>query len=346
MKTDRFLYFAALVMIGFGISSCDSPAPTPSASDIQTAIAETLTAAPTVTRTPTAKPEDTLQPSPAVETSPTPTPGRPINGEINVAFLNMRAGPSTFFEVVGTFEQGENLVAKSRVFDNTWVEVEIEVEDEDPVSGWMFAQYIDFDENITNLVTASFPEEQMITGIVQDENGDPIAGVVIATLYTTDDADLRVDSTSNAQGRFTVYLPDDLFGILDVQVISPLCESILMDEDCQITSHILLNERVFISIPQERQEITFIYETASYTLTGTVVNNNNQPVEEINISAVRDDGAFTFGFSGEDGEFAIPISEGIWEIYTVEFDPRNEGDTLILTIDENTPDPITLRAPD
>jgi hypothetical protein len=345
MKTTRFLLFVSLLTIGFWLSGCDSPAPTPSPAEIQTAIAETLTAAPTETETPTEAPEDTPQPSPPSAPSPSPTPSRPIDGEVSVAFLNMRAGPSTFFEVVGTFEQGVNVVAIARVFENTWVEVEIEGEDDELVTGWMFAEYIDLDEDITLLPLASFPEDQIITGIVQDENGDPIEGVVIATLYSTDDGDLRVDSTSNAQGRFTVFLPEDLFGILDVQVISPLCDSGLMDEDCQITSHILLNERVFVSIPQERQEITFIYETASYTLTGTVVNGNNQPVEEINIQAVRDDGAFTFGFSGADGEFAIPISEGIWEIYTVEFDPRNEGDTLILTIAQEVPDPISLRAP-
>jgi hypothetical protein len=344
MKIARILLLITLLTMV--ISACGSPEPTPSAADIQTAIAKTLTAAPTETKPPTPPPEETTQPSPTSAPSPSPTPSRPIDGEVNVAFLNMRSGPSTFFEVIGTFEQGVNVLAKSRVFENTWIEVEIEVEDEDPITGWMFAEYIDLDEDITLLPLASFPEDQIIAGIVQDENGDPIEGVVIATLYSTDDADLRVDSTSNAQGRFTVFLPEDLFGILDVQVISPLCDSILMDEDCQISGHILLNERVFVSIPQDRQEITFIYETASYTLTGQVVDKSNEPVEQMALHAVRDDGAFSFGFSGEEGEFAIPISEGIWEIFTVEFDPRTEGDTFILTVGEEIPDPITLRSPD
>lgn len=345
MKTNRFLLLVTLLIVGLGLSACDSPEPTPSAADIQTAIAETLTAEPTETKPPTETPEETQLPSPTSASSPTSTPSRPIDGEINVAFLNMRDGPSTFFDVIGTFEDGVNVVAISRVFDNNWVEVEIENEDEELVTGWMFAQYLDLEEDISLLPLASFPDNQIITGIVQDENGDPIEGVGIATVLSTDDADFRVDSTSNAQGRFTVILPENLFGILDIQVISPQCDSILMDEDCQISGYILLNERVFVSIPQDRQEITFIYETASYTLTGTVVDNSNQPVEDVTINAVRDDGAFTFGFSGEDGEFAIPISEGIWDIYTVEFDPRNEGDTMVLTIAENTPDPITLRAP-
>jgi hypothetical protein len=343
MKIARILLL--VILMTAAASGCASPEPEPSAADIQTAIAKTLTAEPTETETPTPAPEDTLQPSPTTAASPSPTPSRPIRGEVSVAFLNMRSGPSTFFEVIGTFEEGVNLLAKTRVFENTWIEVEIEVEDEDPVTGWMFAEYIDLEEDLTQLPLASFPDDQIITGIVQDENGDPIEGVIIATLYSSDDVDLRVDSTTNAQGRFTVFLPEDLFGILDVQVISPQCDSILMDEDCQISGYILLNERVFISIPQDRQEITFVYETASYTLIGEVVDNANQPVEQMAVHAVRDDGAFSFAFSDENGEFAIPISEGIWELFTLEFDPRTEGDKVTLTVGEEIPDPITLKSP-
>lgn len=328
------------------LAGCGEAQPTPSPADIQTAIARTLTAAPTITDTPTPQPEATSESSPtAPSESPTPTPGRPIDATVNVYSLNLRAGPSTLFGVVGTFEEDTRVLAKSRSADGTWVEVEIETED-DPVTGWMFSQYLDMEGSISQLSLADFSPAQTITGMVVDENETPIEGVVIVVLYSDDAGDLRTNVTTDEAGRFTTYIPEDMFGILDVQVVSPLCESSLVDEDCQVSGHILLNNREFISIPQDNQEIIFVYETALFTLTGTVLNSSNQPVADINVTAVRDDGAFSYGFSDETGEFALPISEGIWEVYAVEFDPRNEGDRVTVTIADEIPDPITLAAPD
>jgi hypothetical protein len=256
----------------------------------------------------------------------------------------MRSGPSTFFEVVGTFEEGTNVLAKSRIPDNSWVQVEVET-DAEPVTGWMYAEYLEIEGSITQLSLANFPVEQTVSGLVQDENLDPIEGVVIAVVLSDDASGRLVNATTDDHGRFSTYFPADMFGILDVQVISPLCESILVDENCQVSSHILLNNREFISIPQENQEIIFVYETAAFTLTGTVTDRSNNPVPDINVTAIRDDGAVSYGYSDVNGEFALPISEGIWEIYAVEFNPRNEGDHVTVTIADTIPDPINLSAP-
>jgi hypothetical protein len=343
MNTNRFLLMFLVVLL---LASCGSPAPTPSAADIQTAIAETLTAAPTMTSTPTAEPEDTLEPSPTVElASPTPTPGRPLDATISVDMLNMRTGPSTFFDVVEAFEDGTSLLAKSRTPDNSWVQVEIETDDQ-PVTGWMFAAFLEFEGSISQLSTANFPADQIVTGLVQDENRDPIEGVVIAVVLSDDASGRYVNATTDERGRFTIYLPEDMFGILDVQVVSPVCESFLVDENCQVSSHILLNNREFISIPQENQEIIFVYETAAFTLTGTVTDGSNRPVPDISVTAIRDDGAVSYGYSDAGGEFSLPISEGIWEIYAVEFNPLNEGDHVTVTIADTIPDPVSLKAPD
>lgn len=346
MKTNRFLLtlpFLALVVVFAGCRTEDTA---PSAADIQTAIAQTLTAAPTITNTPTPEAEDTPEPSPTAERiTPTPPPGRPVEATVDVAFLNMRSGPSTFFQVVDTLEEGTEVLAQSRLEDNTWVEVEIE-SDDGVLSGWMFSDYLDFSGAISQLSVAAFPADQTITGLVQDEFQDPIEGVVIAIVLSDDDNDLRVDVSTDVLGRFKTFIPEGLTGILDVQVISPLCSSPLVDDDCQVSAHILLNNREFISIPQGNQEITFVYETAAYTLNGNVLNKTNQPVADINITALRDDGAISYGISDENGDFSLPISEGIWEIYAVVFEPRDEGDPVTVTIADEIPDPVTLIAPE
>jgi hypothetical protein len=346
MKSQHIRLTTALLVFILTLSACASPETPPSEADIQTAIAETLTAAPIYTSTPTPEAGITLPPSPPTQT-PTATndPGRPGDVEVNVAFLNMRSGPSTFFEVLETLEEGTELVAISRLPENTWVQVEYKIEGADPLTGWMFAEYLSFTDEITQLGITNFPASQIVSGRVEDENGTPIEGVLIAVISSTDDENLRSDAISDSFGNFITYLPEDMFGILDVQVIGPFCGTTLMDENCQISSHILLNERVFISIPQGQQEANFTYETAGFTLTGTVVDNRDRPVVQINITAIRDDGAVSYGLSRVDGEFYLPISEGIWEIYTVEFDPRNEGDALTVTIADTIPEPIILKAP-
>ena len=345
MSLRIWLILASLVLI-LTFTACGAPDSPPSEADIQTAISETLTAAPDATDTPIPEPEITLEPSPTTPRStPTKDPGKPVDAEVNVAYLNLRTGPSTFFEVIETLEEGTQVVAVSRLPENTWVEVEINTGGEQPTVGWMFTDYLVFADDFNLIGVADFPASQIITGRVEDEFGEPIEGVLIAIITSTADDDLRSDTVTDEMGSFTTYLPKNLTGILDIEVISPICGSTLMDENCQIGGHILLNDQIFISIPQEQQEVIFVYETAAYTLTGTVVDNKSQPVVDVNITATRDDGAVSYSISREDGEFYLPISEGIWEIFTVKFDPRVEGDTTTVTIADSIPEPITLKAP-
>ena len=129
IQAEGFWLMVSLMAVMMLVAGCASPESTPSAADIQTAIAETLTAAPTITNTPTPEIEATPEPSPTDQRpSPTPVPNRPVDAIVDVAFLNMRSGPSTFFEVIETFEEGTNVLAKFRTDDGSWVQVEIETE--------------------------------------------------------------------------------------------------------------------------------------------------------------------------------------------------------------------------
>lgn len=331
---------AALVLIG-----CAPEVLPPSESDIQTALAQTLKAQPTETIPPTAAPTKTTSPSATAYVTATPTVSPPISGVILANFLNLRAGPSTLFEIINTFVKDTDLTALERTQDNRWVRVEIEIEDEPAVEGWMAIEFLELDGDVSGLPLASIDEAQIIRGQVEDTEGNPIPGVVIAAVLQYDEVDLRTDVSSNADGDFEVYLPEDLFGTFDIQIVAWLCESQIANLDCKFSGYVQVIDRAFITVPQE-EEILFIYEQTGLIISGSVVDAKNEPIPQMNIRAERDDGAVSFGRTDALGEFSMPISAGIWEIFAVDFDPDYvEGDRVSVEVTDSNPDEITLNAP-
>ena len=115
MKWNR--YIRLLVASSFAVIlliSCAPQAATPSPGDIQTALAQTLTAQPSETVPPTTAPTKTPAPSSTPYQTATPTTSPPISGSIQADFLNLRAGPSTFFEIINTFVKDTALTALER----------------------------------------------------------------------------------------------------------------------------------------------------------------------------------------------------------------------------------------
>jgi hypothetical protein len=257
----------------------------------------------------------------------------------------MRAGPSTLFEIENTFVKDTALTALERTQDNRWVKVEIEFEDEPAIEGWMAVDFLELDGDVNRLPLVSIPEAQTIRGRVEDIDGNPISGVNIAAVLQYDQVDLRTDVTANSDGDFEVYLPEDLFGTFDIQIVSWLCESSITDLNCQFSGYVQVIDRAFIPVPQE-EEILFIYEKSGLIISGVVLDSTDEPVSQMNIRAVRDDGAVSFGRTDALGEFSMPISAGTWEIFAVSFDPEYlEGEHANIEVTETNPEDVTLQAP-
>lgn len=342
-------HYFRLLIIGFCtvffLIGCAPEVLPASEEDIQTALAETLAAQPTETIAPTVAPTKTTAPTATAYQTSTPTPSPPLSGVIGADFLNLRAGPSTLFEVINTFIKDTTVTALERTQDNSWVRVEIEPEDEPAVDGWMAVDFLELEGEVSNLPLASIDEAQVIRGRVEDTDGTPIPGVVIAAVLQYDEVDLRTDVSSNTEGVFEVYLPEGLFGTFDIQIVAWLCESPVVNLDCNFSGYVQVIDRAFVTIPQE-DEILFVYEKTELVVSGTVLDAKDEPVPQVNIRAVRDDGAFSFGRTDAVGEFSMPISAGIWEIFTVSFDPEYvEGEPISLEVTDSNPDEITLFAP-
>ncbi|MEJ2484920.1 MAG: SH3 domain-containing protein [Anaerolineales bacterium] len=346
MKWNR--YIRLLVASSFAVIlliSCAPQAATPSPGDIQTALAQTLTAQPSETVPPTTAPTKTPAPSSTPYQTATPTTSPPISGSIQADFLNLRTGPSTFFEIINTFVKDTALTALERTPDNRWVNVEIELEDEPTVEGWMATDFLELNGEVSSLPLAAISEGQIIQGRVEDTEGNPIPGVNVATLLQYDDVDLRTDVVSNDNGDFEVYLPEGLTGTFDIQIVSWLCDSPIADLNCQLSGYIQVIDRVFITLPQE-EDILFTYEKTNLIISGIVVDAKDEPVSQMNVRAVRDDGAVSFGRTDAVGDFSMPIAEGTWEIFAVKFDPEYlEGEHVSVEVAQSNPDNVTLNQP-
>jgi hypothetical protein len=337
MKLPQIVF--SLIILSLIAACANSTPSTPSSGDIQTAIALTQAAQSTLTASvisPT--PADTLQPS--VTPSPTtPVYTGPISGRLSAFFVNLRNGPSTLHKVIGSYEGGTEVLVTSRVAESDWVEVEIG----DHV-GWMFAELLDIDGNVNSLPVITFPDSLAVRGRVEDTEGNPIRGITISVFYQSPQGELRVNVSSDQEGDFSAYLPQDILGTLDVQITGRECNSPVVDLGCQLDGYIQLEDRTFITIPQQA-DIVFLYESVSFSLKGKVFNSDGTLVAGIDVVGIRDDGAKTFATTNDAGEFSMPIGEGIWSVFSISFDPAGEGKRMAVTVANTSPANIELFAP-
>lgn len=349
MKNSRLMFAVIVSMLLIALlAGCAPQIQTPSPEDIQTALAQTLTAQPSATLSPTPEPTNTPRLTPTTHQTATPTTSPPISGTVTTPFLNMRSGPSTIFEILNTYVEDTIVTAISRTADDQWVFVEIEGEgDEQTEEGWMAAIYLEFDGEISGLPLEDVSDLQAISGRIEDLDGNPIPGIIVAVILSNDDFDLRTDTVSNAEGDFEAYLPGDYEGLgtFDVQIVSWNCDSIVANADCQFSGYVQVIDRAFTTLPQE-EAILFTYEKTDMVVEGTVVDATEEGVELFNIIAERDDGATSFGRSDAVGEFVMPITPGVWEIFTIIFDPAyTEGERVSLEISDSAPEPVSLEIP-
>ena len=338
----KLSHFVLSLVIVTAFTACGPSTPQLTMDEqIQTAIAETEAAKPTaLTTTDLPATEDASEPTPTNTSTPTTPPiTGPITGRVNISFLNLRSGPSTLHNVIGTFDGGTDLIATGRVPTSDWVEVEI-----DDVIGWMATEFLALNGNVLGLPVIPFPNSLTVTGRVEDTDGNPIGDIAIAVFYRYDDQELRADVSSDAEGKFLVYLPQDLLGALIVQIVDRGCQSPVVDAGCNLSGYIQGEDRTSITIPQQA-DIVFLYEPATLTLTGKVFDSNGTPMPGIEVSGIRDDRAKTFGITDSTGQFRMPIDSGLWGIYSFSYDPVGESQRVYVTVANTNPNNIEVPAP-
>lgn len=337
MKLSHFVISLVIVII---ITGCGSSTPELTKDEkIQTAIAETERAKP-ITAVTTVVPTTGDTPAPIITSTPTIPPiSGPITGRVNITFLNLRSGPSTLHTVIATIDGGTNLIATGRIPTSDWVEVEI-----DDQIGWMATDYLALNGNVIGLPVIPFPDSLTVSGRVEDTDGNPIGDIAIAVFYRYDDQELRADVTSDSEGKFLVYLPQDLLGALIVQIVDRGCQSPVVDAGCNLSGYIQRENRTSITIPQQ-EDIVFLYEPSALTLSGKVVDSNGTPIPNIEVSGRRDDGATTFGTTDSTGQFRMPVGAGYWGIYSFSYEPAGVSNVVYVTVANTNPSNIEVPAP-
>ena len=335
-----------LIILILIVTACAPVELTPSVGAIQTAIAETELAMPKLTNTPiVATATEGIVPSAIPAPSSTPLASVSIFGSINVAFLNLRSGPSTLFDVLGTFPENTPVEILGKIENSDWTEVKITQEDESIITGWMSGDLIKIESDFNEIRVLDYTEAEYISGKINLISGDPIDNVSVTITHRINDVETRHYTPSNENGIFIAYYPEDMIGLFDVQITGILCESSILDENCQLTDYFKFESRSFIEIPQT-EEIQFFYEAATGVLSGSVVDSLGDPVPDFVVTAERDDGAESSNRTDSEGNFSIPIGEGIWEVYALVVFPRNEGERLTVNITDSPPPAIELISPE
>ncbi len=93
----------------------------------------TLTATAVPTSSPTATPTPTPLPTATATLTPTPMPQVIVLGES----VNLRAGPGTVYDIVGSIQQGDSLVLLARTQGDDWWQVEYKGQE-----AWVFASLV------------------------------------------------------------------------------------------------------------------------------------------------------------------------------------------------------------
>jgi hypothetical protein len=324
---------------------CTSSPPTPSEEDILTAMAETSAAIPTPTTNQTEEP--TEPPVPTV----TPTPNYLSHAFVTSSNLNLRTGPSQLYNILDTYQQGDEVFLLGRIPNGKWVQVEAKRNDGSGrmFSGWMFADYLDLRINVDDLPIIDVPEEQTITGTVKDKEGEPINGIRVSAFYEPDgSAQIFADDTTGANGEFIIYVPENTAGDIDVQIVAINCNSVIMDSDCVLRKYFPLDWREIGQLPFF-DPISFVYEKALSVLEGKVEYQDGWGVPNVWVKAVRQsDGAQMQIFTEIGGRFLFPLGQGVWEIYAIrihEDGKSYQSDPVIYTITQGTGPLEELRIP-
>ena len=295
---------------------------------IQTAAALTLQASTQAaeaqaTEVPTETPIPTMPPTPTRDTSAPVTVLSPL--------MNLRTGPGTLFDIVATFSEGTIVYATGMTPAGDWLYISAPVAAGDTWTGWLAAAYLDTTEIETALPILTWPEENTLRGHVADNQAEPVSGIRVAAEGQGNLAGIRSEGVSDQDGNFYIYLPKEINGTFNVEIVAVNCTSNIADVQpdggCQADDHFTVNWQAEAAIPQT-SPVIFSYERAAAFLEGKVVYQDGNGASEVLVRATRiSDEVTSEKVTPVGGGFKLPLGIGTWEVVAVRFMP--DGTPLI-----------------
>jgi len=307
---------------------------------------EEPTAIPAVTATsppPQAKPT-TIPPTRTPTQAATITatlPQAPKTVVVNTNNLNMRSGPSTLYQILSNYKEGVELEALSRTPGGDWIKLKAP----DGITGWMSESLVIYNGDVFALPEEFVEGAISLHGKVMDDQGTPMDGIALAVTRNLESGANRTDVTTTSTGEFYVFLPQGLPGNWQVSIVGLDCESSLVDENCNIRDHLVYYGNTSVTLPPS-STVVMLFELASSKISGKIVNAQGEPVGNIQVFALRSDGAYSYALPKNNGEFELPASPGKWEVYAISYNPRLEGKRVPLEIETGvSPKSVEITAP-
>jgi hypothetical protein len=303
---------------------------------------QTVQPSPTPEATPSGQPTNTQTELPDQPTA-TPSPSPAFTGKL----ISLYSGPSSLFPMVTQYHPDTTLDEQGITPDQQWVKVS----SPNGQVGWIASHWLTSNlDEIPVIVPQEGVEVYSVYGKVIDTTNVPVDGIDIAVV-AQNNSDLRTDAYSIADGSFTAYIPVGMVATSwFVNIVGINCSSRIMTSDnftCQLHGYIELAPHwTTLSVLPQLSPLVFRYEAVDQVLQGKVTGANGQPVMWMRVFAVRDDGAYVFCSTDGAGGFSLPISNGSWTVYTVEYNPRREGEHIQLDIQNNAPTNLELHTPD
>ncbi len=350
MKHLKLMTAFLLLFITAACGSQEDVTPTPDPETLQmiyTAAAQTLESGSVETVfTPTPQPTETT----TLQETPEPTPNYMTLVTIIDTNVNMRSGPSTTFNVIGTIQQGDTLYTTGMTPAGDWIQVSWQPAGQASQSGWVYAPLLDL-SNLAYALPILASTGEQISGTVTDQDGNPISAVRIAALVPTENGEQRIETTSTGEGKFSLFFPLETQNPIHLEIVAVNCTSnisvVLEDQTCQVLDYFPTHWREDINLPQN-QPVHFEYEKASTHLTGIVAYQDGWGASEILVRATRqEDMVQSERVTPQGGEFDLPLGVGTWEVVAVRF--MQDGTPLIgevYTYEITTPgqvlEPLTI----
>jgi len=184
-------------------------------------------------------------------------------------------------------------------------------------------------ETATETVTLT-PLSRIVRGVVTDDTGSPAAGMQVRVRLPRADgiagSPYEADAVTDTDGRFETFLPsaeDGWATHAEVLTVTARCG----DPGCVRESR---TETVLPAVRGTRGdgEVTSGLRRADMLLTGTVTDDEGNPVPGASVSASCPDGGRNFGHTDENGAYSLPAvrSEGNPWTLTAAYESPEDGE--------------------
>ena len=161
--------------------------------------------------------------------SASPTPFTPFTVKPGVDNLNVRNNPGYLFDALMMVQQTDSLTVQGKAPGGEWINVQTE----NGVEGWVFAQLLKSDVDLEQVPVREPKDVVVIKGRVLDAAGTPIQGVGFEVKQGTEANAVTNVVTTDAEGNFYSFLPATSSGTWTVKQTAIACKSnVWSDSTC------------------------------------------------------------------------------------------------------------------